>query len=209
MNIHLIKKSLYFNLCFFLLIFICCEKNKSPDQPEHLAFNVDSLLIGTTFVNKDLGITFNPPVNWEPVNTDVIKQLKSNSKNVISDSSNIELNPVQVFVNKELLCYCFLSTFNSQENPDEIRNKYISNFKGKYLSKDIKEAKFAYRKFKFNQIFLFNDNMVYLKLIIRNESTNIFMIDYAIPDRFYENQLKAIESSIGSLNTINHMEEVK
>ena len=69
----------------------------------------------------------------------------------------------------------------------------------------LQELDFAYNGFLFKQISINNDEKIMLKFLIYNDN-KIFMIDYLLKTNLYPNQVRAIESSIGSLSKINKEE---
>ncbi|MEA3475329.1 MAG: hypothetical protein U9R23_02620 [Candidatus Cloacimonadota bacterium] len=193
-------------LLAFLPLFCCSPKNNRSPIDE-LQFNVDRTLIEEPYTESTIGISFCPPLHWKPVSAKILAQIESIQKEATPDSSDdFQLTPSQVFVDTNDNAFCFLSQLgaNDTQNLDEIANRYKKALKKKYSNGDFKEGIFRLKGFFINQFIITENGLVILKLLISSPSTTPFLLDYIIPLSVYEKNLKAIESSIGSIEKLKN-----
>lgn len=57
--------------------------------------------------------------------------------------------------------------------------------------------------FRIHQLMVIDANFVRIKLICDAPETLVFEVDYRVPKDVYQTELRAIESSIGSINLIH------
>jgi hypothetical protein len=126
--------------------------------------------------------------------------IKENTQ-IMRDSSNIIIEPVNVFLDNERSFTCFLSIIDNELSDDSIINKYIAEFKLKNQDLKINEGLFAHNDLDFHQLSFSKDDIVTIKLIAENSMNKTFMIDYILPLKFYEEELRSIESSIGTIKS--------
>ncbi|HHE39289.1 MAG TPA: hypothetical protein ENL20_12055 [Candidatus Cloacimonetes bacterium] len=174
-----------------------CSNKKQGNDKDQIIFHVDSLLLDSTYTNSKLEIDFKPPKNWKVISDELMESIKANTE-TISDSINIDLQ--KVFMNKDISGFCFISTFEENYHSRNFVKDYILEIKKKNSEKSIKEGNFLYNDFKIMQLSIFDQDNINLKLIIQSQKQKTFLIDYIIPMKFYEDNLRAIESSIGSLS---------
>ncbi len=177
-----------------------CSNKKPENKKEQILFNVEQSLLDSIYTNSELEITFSPPKNWNPISIELMESIAANTE-ILSDSIRIKLQ--KVFMNKDISAFCFVSKLEGNyPNPKLIEN-YIQVIKKKNAGKSINKASFDHHNFKIEQLMIFDRENINLKLIVRSQEQKNFLLDYIIPMKFYEDNLRVIESSIGSLSQIN------
>ena len=187
-----------------LALFNCSNKTPGNDK-DQILFNVDSLLLDSTYLNSELGISFHPPKDWKTISNELMESIKANTE-TLSDSINIDLQ--KVFMNKDISAFCIISAFAGYSSRELVED-YIFEIKKRNSEKSIKEGSFSHNGFEIRQLFIFDQEKVILKLIVQSQNNKKFLIDYIIPMKFYEKNLRAIESSIGSLIKSEQGGEIK
>ncbi len=187
-----------FVILLFIIIFAGCVKEQAKTKYTEIAFNVDTSLLTEEYICPDHVITFNPPKGWEIISLDLLDSIKSN---IIAseDSSEFKVVLINVFINTEKTFTCFLSTFESELMADDLRENYLDGFRMINQNISLNEGSFAHNELDFHQTIFVKDNYVTIKLITTINNKDVFMIDYIIPFKYYEEELRAIESSIGTI----------
>ncbi len=187
------------------IILLNCTKDKEREELETLVFNVDSLLIGEQYTNPEIGISFCPPKEWNQLSSDLMTSIEQ-SLQEMEDSSSVDIILQNVFLNQQNSCICFLSTFQKTMPATEIRNTYLTELYAGDIQGSVTEGSYLHNGFKIRQLIHVQDDQVTIKLICISDEEQIFMLDYIVPSQFYEQNIRSIESSIG---TINKREDVK
>jgi len=191
-----------FLLIFFLfLILFNCTKQKPDNAFEVLIFEIDSLKIAEPYISAELGIMFNPPRDWQPVSRNIVDELGNSAIEVTEDSLNISVE--QIFLNLSNSSFIFLSSFPEIDRFELAYNNLRDLMTGKISSQELKIGSFEHNNLKFYQFINTSANKVALKLIAESKSGSVFMFDYIMPYSVYRDNLKAIESSIGTIKNAN------
>ena len=161
-----------------------------------LVFNVDSLLIGEQYT--EIGISFYPPKEWNQISSDLMASIEQ-SLQEMEDSSSVNIILQNVFLNQKNSCICFLSTFQKTMPAAQIREIYLTELFAGDIQGSITEASYLHNGFNIRQLIHVQDDQVTIKLICISDDEHIFMLDYIVPSQFYEQNIRAIESSIGTL----------
>ncbi len=178
------------------LFLLNCTKDKKKEELEMLVFNVDSLLIGEQYT--EIGISFYPPKEWNQISSDLMASIEQ-SLQEMEDSSSVEIILQNVFLNQKNSCICFLSTFQKTMPTVQIRDAYLTELFAGDIQGSITEASYLHNGFNIRQLIHVQDDQVTIKLICISDDEHIFMLDYIVPSQFYEQNIRAIESSIGTL----------
>ncbi|MBT3168989.1 MAG: hypothetical protein HN952_04565 [Candidatus Cloacimonetes bacterium] len=184
---------------FFVLMLNVLACANSKESAESVIFNVDSLLIDEVFIDNEINVSFHPPINWTKLPKEQFQIIAEKISTL--DSLEIEVILKQIFVSKEEQNVCVIS--NIVKDDVLIIAQYVDLLRNQH--EILQELDFAYNGFLFKQISINNDEKIMLKFLIYNDN-KIFMIDYLLKTNLYPNQVRAIESSIGSLSKINKEE---
>ena len=183
---------------FIVVMIMGCAKEQATTKFAKITFNVDQSQLAEEYICPDVGISFHPPKNWEQISSELLISVKDNLV-TSKDTSNINIIPLNVFMDMEKSFTCFLSTFNNELPVSDTGENYLNEFR--LINQDLKfnEGSFAHNKLDFHQLTFTKNNLVTIKLIAIINDQKIFMIDYVVPSKYYEEELRAIESSIGSI----------
>ena len=181
-----------------LLVFVGCKSSKTEDKHPSLEFQIDPALLEPKIQDKELGIEISPPAGWEKSdstfsNSGTLKELRA-----------IEMlvgNPKHFFQHNQTNSLCILSKFatNSVKNTENLILKAKSGLEKQFPSAKISTATFLKDKILVYQIMLLSPEYVILKLVCELDKLKAFEVVYILPKNAYTDQLRAIESSIGSI----------
>ena len=175
-----------------------CTKDKTKEKPETLIFNVDSLLIGEQYTNTEIGISFYPPKEWNQISSDLMVSIEQ-SLQEMEDSSAVDIILQNVFLNQKNSCICFLSTFQKTMPAAQIRDAYLTELYAGDIQGSVTEGSYLHNGFNIRQLIHVQDDQVTIKLICISDDEHIFLLDYIVPSQFYGQNIRSIESSIGTL----------
>ena len=192
---------LYKILLFVLisLILLNCAKDKNKEELETLVFNIDSLLIGEQYTNPEIGISFCPPKEWNQLSSKLMTSIEQ-SLQEMEDSSSVDIILQDVFLNQINSCICFLSTFQKTITAKQIRDAYLTELLAGDIQGSVTEGSYLHNGLNIRQLIHVQDDQITIKLVCISDDENIFMLDYIVPAQFYEQNIRAIESSLGTIN---------
>ena len=183
---------------FIVVMFLGCAKEKVTTKFAEIIFNVDQSLLEEEYICSDAGISFHPPKNWEQISSELLISVKENLI-TSKDTSDINIVPLNVFMNMEKSFTCFLSTFDNELLAKDTCDNYINEFRMKNQDLSINEGSFSHNGLDFHQFIFTKDDIITINLFVVIKDQKVIMIDYIIPSKYYEEALRAIESSIGSI----------
>lgn len=183
---------------FIVVMILGCAKEQATTKFAEIIFNVDQSLLAEEYICSDAGISFHPPKNWEQISSELLNSVKDNLV-TSKDTSNIKIIPLNIFMNMKKSFTCFLSTFESELIADDLQENYLDEFRMINQDLSLNEGSFAHNGLDFHQFIFTKDEIITIKLITAKNEQKVFMIDYILPTRYYEEELRAIESSIGTI----------
>lgn len=187
----------------FILSFFCSnqEKNSSQDVSE-LDFDVDSTKLEPTIQNKDLCIQFSSPKGWTLISQDIFEEFSKRNQIAHIENSGFSFKPISIFLNQESESLLYVSLIHGLE--DTSTAKLIEKYKGVIITNftPFKSGDFLKDNILFVQFLIQDEERVNFKLLFINNKNQLIQFDYIIPNKSYLSELKAIESSIGSIQLI-------
>ena len=181
-----------------LFVFVGCKSSKTEDEYPSLEFQIDSALLEPKIQDKELGIEISSPAGWKKSdstfsNSGTLKELRA--------IDMLVGNPLHIFQHNQTNSLCILSKFaaNSVENTETLILKVKSGLEQKFPSAKISTATFLKDTILVHQIMLLSPEYVILKLVCELDKLKSFEVVYILPKHAYADQLRAIESSIGSI----------
>lgn len=195
-----------FLLCAIIICsFVGCDSPNKKRQPyETLVFNVDETHLEPILTDTELKITIAAPKNWKKIDNSMFAQVIN--KLDLQLTENIKLVPRWIFLNQSSRAMCVVSKLDGVEiAPDEtLLKNLITAYRSQFPNATVKQAIFMKDAFRIHQVMVIAADFVLIKLICDAPKTPIFEVDYHISKDVYQIELKAIESSIGSINSIKN-----
>jgi len=179
-------------------LFLFCSKQDQSGTNEinELKFEVDSTKLEIRTRNTDLGIQFNSPKDWMPISHELLEDFSKRNASEYLKASGFVWKPISIFLNKKNESLLYISLVQGQDDTSS-----ITMYKD-LIQKNIASAKagdFIKDGIHFSQILVQDNERVNFKLLFFNSKNQLIQFDYVIPNQFYISELKAIESSIGSI----------
>jgi hypothetical protein len=203
----LIKNKLY-HFCIFILfvlsIYSCSDKNNSPGSREELKFNIDQNLISDKIDLKEYKISFNPPINWGTISGSLFDSLNY----LIKDqpiSEEIKIIPLEVFFDSSSKSVLNVTAIKVKaDSLNNIINNLGKELLKKYGNTSLKRADYLKDGIPVTQFLITENEVITFKILIFNDLNQIIEFDYSTLKNSYPNEVKSIESSIGSIKLTNN-----
>ncbi len=199
------SKFLHFLFCGIIISsFIGCDSPNAKKQPyETLVFNVDETQLEPPVVDTTLRIKIAAPKNWKKIDDSMLTQVinKLGTQLTLEEGQVV---PRWIFLNENSRSMCVVSELKGLEiAPDETLIKTLTTtYQNQFPKATVRQAIFMKDAFRIHQLMVVAADFVRIKLICDAPETLVFAVDYHIPKDVYQTKLRAIESSIGSINLI-------
>lgn len=182
-----------------------CDFPNTKKQPaETLVFNVDETLLEPALTDTLLKIKIASPKNWKMIDDTMFMQVVNKLDSQLTE--DIKLVPRWIFLNEGSRAMCVVSKLDGVGiAPNETFLETLTTaYRERFPNATVEKTIFMKDAFRVHQLMVIAADFVLIKLICDAPETPIFEVDYRIPRDVYQIELKAIESSIGSINLINN-----
>ncbi|MCI0511863.1 hypothetical protein L0128_01455 [candidate division KSB1 bacterium] len=186
--------------------FMVCTRTKSPAiKWEKLDFKIDATQLGVADVDTSLGFNFYPPHGWAPVSSEMFTQLQQKLTTDVGEIQAYRLVPTRIFFDPQHQCLSSLAAFQPRladtlkfDNFLTQVHHLLKKTRGYQLQR---VGYFQLNQLQIGQFLIMDEKNVNFKLIGITPQAGIFQIDYILPQTYYSKFIKALEASIGSLNS--------
>ena len=187
-------------LVLFVVVMIlgCAKEQTTNAEFAEVTFTVDLSLLSEEYICSDIGISFYPPLSWQQINPELMTAVKK-KLTASQDTTGSTILPLNVFMDNEKSFTCFISVFISELPADKTLENYLNEIRIKNQDLNINEGTFAHNGLGFHQLIFTKGDKITVKLIALNSEQKVFMVDYVVPFKYYEEELRTIESSIGTI----------
>lgn len=196
-------KCLHLLLCGMLSVgFMGCDAppNAQKRAAETLVFNVDATRLEPAITDTMLNITMAAPKEWKKIDDAVLAQVMEQVTPRLEQG--LKLVPRWIFMNVRSRAMCIVSQVNSVEIAldDTLLEAQENAYRDAFPEATVRRATFRKDAFRIHQLMVSAPDVVLIKLICDAPETLIFEVDYVVPKAVYAAELRAIESSIGSIH---------
>lgn len=176
--------------------FGCTHENKRSDDFQNIVFDVNTNLLSTkrSIINNKLELRM--PIDYSKIDDDKFHIVK---KTIESDSAAFFNMALLNVFNSPNGSYSVISKIVSDKNVfEEVDSTYYALLTEISKAKNIIKSKVKVNGIDVIQYIISTNDKVMIKLIL-NVENSFYQIDYIIPLKYYEKELRSIESSIGSI----------
>ena len=185
--------------------FVGCDSPNTRKQPyETLTFNVDETLLEPTVTDTVLKIAIAAPKNWKQIDDSMLAQVVNTLESQLT-AQDLQVVPRWIFLNEGSQAMCVVSELNGVEiAPDDtLLETLTAAYRNQFPNATVQQAVFIKDAFRVHQLMVIAADFVRIKLICDAPETLVFEVDYHVPRDVYQTELRAIESSIGSITLIH------
>ena len=181
---------------------IGCD-NPNPSD-ESLVFHVDKTRLEPAITDSMLKIEIAAPKGWKVIDDATLAQVIDRLGDTLTQG--LQMTPRWVFVNEATRAMCVVSRLEGVKatSDETLLQTLESAYRSQFPMGKVQRATFRKDAFRVHQLMVVASNFVLIKLICDAPEPPVFEVDYVVPSDVYQQELRAIESSIGSLNLINH-----
>ncbi len=198
-----VKRGTLIFLTFFLFVFCSGQGDGNKPSDDELYFNIDKNLLGEAEQLDEYRFSLNPPKNWLSVNEELFAALVKETANSADNELNIEYKPLKMFFDENfgsLLSVIHVKAGNDTLSGKAFEQAYIAMLDQNFPSGNPQKGSFTKNNKRFTQYLIQDDKRVAFKLIFLDQSGQVIQLDYNVDANRYIHELKAIESSIGSVS---------
>ncbi len=184
--------------------FVGCDSPNVQKQPyENLVFKVDKTRLEPAVEDTTLRIKIAAPKNWKEIDDPMLAQAINELDT--QPTPELQIVPRWIFLDKSSQAMCIVSKLNGVEiAPDETLLKTLTTaYQNQFPNATVRQTVFMKDAFRIHQLMVIAADFVRIKLICDAPETLVFEVDYRVPRDVYQTELRAIESSIGSINLIH------
>lgn len=189
-------------LCGIMIIgFSGCDPPNTKKQPyETLTFNVDETQLEPVVTDTVLKIAIAAPKNWKQIDDSMLTQVVNKLEPQLTPQ-DLQIVPRWIFLNEDSRAICIVSKLNGVAIvPDETLLETLATaYRNQFPKATVRQAIFMKDAFRVHQLMVIATDFVRIKLICDAPETLVFEVDYRVPRDVYQTELRAIESSIGSI----------
>ena len=197
---------LQFLWCGITIIgFSGCDPPNTKKQPyETLVFNVDETRLEPVVTDTVLKIAIAAPKNWKQIDDSMLTQVVNKLKSQLT-LKDLQRVPRWIFLNESSRAMCVVSELNGVEiTPNEALLETLATaYRNQFPKATVQQTIFMKDAFRIHQLMVIAADFIHIKLICDAPETLIFEVDYHVPRNVYQTELRAIESSIGSITLIH------
>ncbi len=180
------------------------EKPKKDTVPT-MTFTVNRQLLGDSLSLADQGFRILIPKNWKPLSESLARELSSKmeAREAASDTnSSIRPQIVSVFSLQNAGASLVISRvrFPKLDSTEILqRLHYTEQTKRRIDSTSLGIAEFMSNGVKITQYMIRTQERVSFKLLFKGRSSGMIQCDYILPTTIFQQEIRAVESSIGSI----------
>ena len=197
-------KFLQFLLCGITIgsLVSCNPSNSQKRTYETLVFNVDQTRLESAITDMTLQMEISEPKGWKAINDSMLARVINGLGDTLTQG--LQLEPRWVFVNEDSRAMCVVSRLEGAVvAPDETLLKTLETaYRTKFPKATVQRSIFMKGAYRVHQLMVGTSDFVLIKLICDAPESHVFEVDYVVPKNVYKAELRAIESSIGSINSI-------
>ncbi len=182
-----------------LLITIACN-SAEEENADALKFQVDSALLEKARALDPYQIIFRAPKNWKKIDKVLFDSLRARVA-MEREEMGFSLVPLEIYSKQENEAMLSVSEIRIPSDKDAVLDTYYSQLENAFPGFEVKQGIFTSGGLFFRQYLIYSTDRVMFKLITHKDTTDTHYLqfDYIIPREHYGNEIKAIESSIGSI----------
>ena len=182
----------------------CDSPNSQKRTYETLVFNVDQTRLEPAITDTTLKIKLSAPKGWKAIDDAMLAGVIDGLGDKLAQG--LQMVPRWVFMNEDSRAMCVVSRLEGGTVPlDETLLQTLETaYRTQFPRATVQRATFMKGAFRVHQLMVGTSDFVLVKLVCNAPENPVFEVDYVVPRNVYKTELRAIESSIGSINLITN-----
>ena len=179
----------------FMFFMISCNADDFDQKSDAMQFNVDTNLLSTSVYLENSNILLRPPIDWVPISSDEMERL---SETIQGGNNIFSINLKKAYKSPEGALLIITQVNSKTNNFSYIPPDYVELLSEQFNIEEVPFDIFKIHQVPIRQYLIDAKEVVIFRLFISADTD--YQLDYIIPKKIYEKELKKIESSIGSIN---------
>lgn len=179
-----------------LTLWACSSDKSSVDT---VSFTVNPELLGDRFENTSDGFSLQAPVEWVAAPESVLDQIHEQMPTTADPKTSPEI--IALYRNAGIGAHLAVGRYADGMDVEQcaaVVDMHATNLGSQFGNDRVKKDRFTYKDSPVDQLMVLGDDLVIIKLFVHGHA--MYQLDYVVPRSGYESQLRAIESSIGSVS---------
>ena len=197
-----LKRGLF--LLLLAVVFSLSSCKSKNNGFEEISIDVDQNRIGDEFVEMNLKFKFNPPKGWMLKPSELTEKIVSRQKSVNESGDSFLYKPLYVFFSDSTKGILTVGTINRNDSsriPLQIQ-RYQDELISRFEKKNVTVRNFIKDKIMISELTIVKQSIMTRKMIFKNIDGQYLQLDYTLQKDVFENEEKAIESSLGTLKLV-------
>ena len=182
----------------------CDSPNSQKRTDEALVFNVDRTRLEPAITDTTLKLEISAPKGWKTLENTMLAEVIDRLGDTLSQG--LQMTPRWIFLNEQSPAMCVVSRLEGGAVPpnDTLLKTLEIAYRTQFPEATVQRTIFMKDAFRVHQLMVGTSDFVLIKLICNAPENPVFEVDYVVPNDFYKTELRAIESSIGSITLITN-----
>ena len=182
----------------------CDPPDSQKPTYETLVFNVDQTRLEPAITDTTLKIKLSAPKGWKAIDDAMLAGVIDGLGDKLAQG--LQMVPRWVFMNEDSRAMCVVSRLGGGKGPPDetLLKTQETAYRIQFPRATVQRATFMKGAFRVHQLMVGTSDFVLVKLVCDAPDNPVFEVDYVVPRDVYEAELRAIESSIGSINLITN-----
>ena len=182
----------------------CDSPNSQKHTDETLVFNVDPTRLEPAITDTTLRMEIAAPKGWKAIEDVMLGEVIDRLGDTLTQE--LQLVPRWIFLNENSRAMCVVSRLEGGVVPpnDTLLKTLETAYRTQFPKATVQRAIFLKDAFRVHQLMVGAADFVLIKLICNAPESPVFEVDYVVPRDVYKTELRAIESSIGSITLITN-----
>lgn len=183
-------------LLLSLLVLTGCREEEASGPPS-MEFTVDPALLGDKVVLPEQDVQFQPPVSWRAVEASNRESLEQ----ALPVSDSLAFRPLHIFLDETSGSVLSVAEFSFDEGLpfEEQMKRYGDVLAQRFAGDSLRQTLFLKEGLPVAQFLVQPAGLVNFKLVFEAPYEGLIQFDYVVPRAQYPREVRAIESSIGSI----------
>lgn len=194
-----LRFALVIALCLYLL---GCAGEEVESGVPSMEFTLDPEQLGPPVLLAAEGIRFRAPAGWKPLNAGEVDRLDGTTTDTLgAGPDSLLLRPLHIFMDDEagsVLSVSYLRFHKDAPFSEQIK-RYGTTLAKRFSQDSVRQTQFMKNDLHMAQYLLQPQGLVNFKVVFEAKHGALLQFDYVVPAVHYPEEVRAVESSIGSI----------
>ncbi len=199
--------SVHILLGILLFAVSCANHEKDTGDEGEMQFTIDASLLGGQIADTVSHFSFQPPIRWNRIPEELFTEASRKIEANRDDDALFSALPLYIFIDSVYSSSLIVSMIRfAEENSDTsgLMRLYGSILQNRSPESEIMYTDFIKDGIRFYQYLLRDDHTINFKLIASGRGDQLLQWDFIVPEAVYAYEIRAIESSIGTIRRIHN-----